>query len=55
LDENFIRALQYKSGFPKEDLEEIFSFINYIKQKGRVDEQKLSAYHKQLETFYQTT
>ena len=55
LDENFIRALQYKSGFPKEDLEEIFSFINYIKQNGRVDEQKLSAYHKQLETFYQTT
>ena len=55
LDENFIRALQYKSGFPPEDLEEIFSFINYIKQNGQVNEYQLSTYHKQLETFYQTT
>lgn len=55
LDENFIRALQYKSGFPAEDLSEIFSFIDYLKQNGKVDEQQLSKYHKQLETFYQTT
>ncbi|MGZ8537631.1 MAG: hypothetical protein ACXWV9_05165 [Flavisolibacter sp.] len=55
LDENFIRALQYKSGFPQEELSEIFSFINYIKQDGQVNEYQLSKYHKQLETFYQTT
>jgi hypothetical protein len=55
LDENLIRALQYKSGFPADQLEEIFSFINYLKQNGDVNEHQLSKYHKQLETFYQTT
>ena len=55
LDETFIQALQFKSGFPQEELSEIFSFINYIKQNGQVNEQQLSRFHKQLETFYQTT
>ena len=55
LDESFIRALQYKSGYPAEDLNQIFSFISYINQNGAVNEQQLSRFHKQLETFYQKT
>jgi hypothetical protein len=55
LDETFMKALQFKSGYPAEDLRQIFSFINYLEEGGPVIEEQLHTFHKQLESFYQTT
>jgi hypothetical protein len=55
LDENFIKTLHYKSGYPEEELSRIVSFINYLGLEQPVSEQQLSAFHKELELFYQTT
>ena len=55
LDDNFVKALHFKSGYPEEDLGRIFSFINYLNENGAVNELQLSEFHRQLEKFYQTT
>jgi hypothetical protein len=55
LDENFMKALQFKTGYPAEDLHQIFSFISYLEEGGPVNEEQLHRFHKQLESFYQTT
>jgi hypothetical protein len=54
-DESFMKALQYKSGYPAEDLSQIFSFISYLEEGGPVNEGQLHRFYKQLEMFYQTT
>jgi hypothetical protein len=55
LDEPFMEALQYKSGFSRGDLNEIVSFIQYLQNGGSVNEQQLTHFHNQLESFYQNT
>ncbi|HEU4470020.1 MAG TPA: hypothetical protein VFR58_02970 [Flavisolibacter sp.] len=55
LDEQFISALSYKSGYPRKELEELVSFIRYLKNSAAVKEEQLSAFHRQLELFYQNT
>ncbi|MFL5810928.1 MAG: hypothetical protein ACJ749_15515 [Flavisolibacter sp.] len=55
LDDNFVKALHFKTGYPEEDLSRIFSFINYLNENGAVNELQLSEFHRQLEKFYQTT
>lgn len=55
LDEPFIEALQYKSGFSRGDLNEIVSFIQYLQNGGNVNEHQLIHFHNQLESFYQNT
>lgn len=55
LDESFIEALQYKSGHPRGDLNEIVSFIQYLQDNGSVNENQLTIFHNQLESFYQNT
>lgn len=55
LDEQFIDTLHFKSGFPKEHLNEIISFIHYVRTNSTVSENQLATFHKQLESFYQNT
>jgi len=55
LDEQFIEALYFKSGFAREDLNDIVSFVQYLQDNGSVDEQQLIHFHNQLESFYQNT
>lgn len=55
LDENFSRLLQYKSGFPPEQVNEIVSFTSYLQNDAPVSESQLTRYHKLLELFYQNT
>lgn len=55
LDEQFIDTLHFKSGFPKEHLNEIISFIHYARTNSTVNENQLTNFHKQLESFYQNT
>ncbi|HWJ91092.1 MAG TPA: DUF4350 domain-containing protein [Flavisolibacter sp.] len=55
LDDNFIKTLHYKSGYPPEELSRIVSFINYLGLEQEVSEEQLSQFHRELEMFYQTT
>jgi hypothetical protein len=51
LDENFIKTLQYKTGYPENDLRGIISFINNINTIIITDAQ-LKTFHQKLEDFY---
>ncbi|MFL5742060.1 MAG: DUF4350 domain-containing protein [Flavisolibacter sp.] len=55
LNENFVQALHVKSGFPKEALSTIVSFIQYLDAESVITEQELTSFHSQLEMFYQNT
>ena len=55
LDESFIESLHYKSGYSRGDLNEIISFIEYIRGGGNINEQQLINFHNQLESFYQNS
>lgn len=55
LDENFVQQLHYKSGYPASELAAIIRFINDLEELPAVSEHQLSAFHKQVELFYQNT
>jgi hypothetical protein len=55
LDDSFIETLHYKSGYAKEELSEIVSFIQYLQNKRAINENQLIHFHNQLEAFYQNT
>ncbi len=55
LDEEFIRSLHFKSGYPEDQLTTIVSFIIKLHENGSVTEQELLAFHRRLELFYQNT
>ena len=55
LDKEFEQILHYKSGYPQEGIEDILSFINYLKTGESVTELQLAKFHNQLESFYQNT
>jgi hypothetical protein len=55
LDEQFAEALQFKSGYRSEDLNELISFVQYLRNDGSVNEQQLINFHNRLESFYQNT
>lgn len=54
LDEEFVSALQAKSGYNRNELEQIVSFIRDLETTS-VTEMHLAAFHKQLELFYKNT
>lgn len=53
MDEDFITALQYKSGVPDYEIRGVVSFIKYLDDAPEVTEMQLTEFYKQLETFYQ--
>ncbi len=54
LNEDFIKALQFKTGFPEEELRSIVGFINKLESTTITDEQ-LKIFHLKLEEFYKKT
>ena len=55
LDAQFAEALQYKSGYSSAELNELISFVQYLRDNGSVNEEQLINFHNQLESFYQNT
>lgn len=55
LDDSFVEALHYKSGYPAEELNAIIAFVQDMRNGRSVNEQQLNHFHNQLESFYQNT
>ena len=54
LDEKLIQALHYKSGFGLTELTTIVEFVRYLDTTSSINEEQLSLFYQQLETFYGT-
>ena len=52
LDDEFIKALQYKSGAEESTIRGIVSFIKYADDAPAINDSGLTDFYKQLETFY---
>lgn len=52
LDENFISQLRFKSGADESEIRGIVSFIKYIDDAPAINNNDLTDFHKQLESFY---
>lgn len=55
LDDAFVQTLHYKSGYPAEETKAIVEAIHSVRMTNFVNDAQLSAFHKQLEAFYQNT
>lgn len=53
LDEEFMRKLQFKSGYGEPELKTILNFINHLDGGGAVNDRLLANFHRHLESFYQ--
>jgi hypothetical protein len=53
LDDEFVKALQYKSGAEEYEVRTIISFIKYLDDAPGINDVQLTEFHKQLESFYQ--
>lgn len=54
LNEEFIKALQFKTGIAEADIANIVTFIRQLEGMQAVSDKQLSQFHKQLESFYKT-
>ena len=54
LNEEFIKALQFKTGIAETEIAGIVSFIRKLDGVHIVNDKQLSIFHKQLESFYKT-
>ena len=54
LNEEFIKALQFKTGIAETEIAGIVSFIRKLDGVPIVSDKQLSSFHKQLESFYKT-
>ena len=55
LDENFLKSLHQKSGYPEFELKEITDFILFIETSPAISENQMAKFHNQLEKFYKNT
>lgn len=55
LDDAFVQALHFKSGYAAEEIKSFVASIEDIKTKAAISSSELSHFHKQLELFYQNT
>jgi hypothetical protein len=55
LDDSFLQALHFKSGYPVEELRSIVSFIQQLELTTHISELQLSDFYRKLESFYQNT
>ena len=51
MNEQFIKTLQFKTGYPENELRSIVNFINQV-ENTEVTEQQLKVFHLKLEEFY---
>jgi len=52
LNEEFVKALNIKSGIAEEEIRPIVGFIGYLDQQVTISNADLFLFHKQLESFY---
>ena len=52
LNEEFVKNLKYKSGVEESEISDIVSFINYLDQSEKINNNQLTNFHRQLESFY---
>jgi hypothetical protein len=55
LDDGFVKNLQYKSGAEESEIRGIVSFIKYLDEAAAINNNQLTDFHKQLESFYKKT
>lgn len=55
LDENFVQALQAKSGYPLDDIKQLVETVLYVQSVSFLPETELATFYQRLEAFYQTT
>ncbi len=55
LDEEFVRKLQFKSGYDYEQLNGIIAVIRSLTRTEKISEKGLISFHRKLETFYKNT
>ncbi|HEY0042693.1 MAG TPA: DUF4350 domain-containing protein [Flavisolibacter sp.] len=55
LDDVFIQALHFKSGYPEPETRDIINTIHTVHTVNSITDTELASFHKQLEVFYQNT
>jgi hypothetical protein len=55
LDDEFVKNLQYKSGVEESEIRGIVSFIKYLDEAKVINNNQLTDFHKELESFYKKT
>jgi hypothetical protein len=55
LDDNFVQALHFKSGYPEAEIKSVITAIHETRLAGYISDNQLAQFHKQLELFYQNT
>ena len=55
LDDVFVQALHFKSGYPEAETKNIINTIHRIQTANFITETELAQFHRQLELFYQNT
>ena len=53
IDDDFVKALHYKTAYPLQEITDIVRFIQFTNSAPAISESQLSEFHKQLELFYQ--
>jgi len=54
LDEDFIDRLSYRTGYPKESLTRLVTYMQTLPAKAYVPDEELLDFHQQLDAFYKT-
>lgn len=52
LDDEFVKNLQFKTGYDETEIRSIVSFIKYLDSAPDITQNELSNFHKHLESFY---
>ena len=55
LDDEFVKTLHQKSGYPEKEIKDLTEFIIFIETSPAISENQLANFHKQLEKFYKNT
>lgn len=55
LDDEFVKSLQAKSGYPEEELKQLINEIKQVQNLPNISEENLAGFYKRLELFYQNT
>ena len=55
LDDDFVRTLHLKSGYPEPEIKNIITEIRELKEGYSISEERLAHFYHQLELFYQNT
>jgi hypothetical protein len=55
LDDDFVRTLHAKTGYPEPEIRNIVTEIEQLKEGPAISDERLAYFHHQLELFYQNT